>query len=69
MAYFVLVVGFAGGKKCAFPTNSCDLDRAIEEFKTAQAKSLHFILEDKSFDYPSIISAELIRVLYPMEQQ
>ena len=67
MAHFVLIVGFASGKKCAFPTNNGELDGAIKEFRTAQAKSLHFILEDKSFDYPIITSAELIRMLYSVE--
>lgn len=67
MTHFVLIVGFASGKKVAFPTNSGDLDSAVKEFRVAQAKSLHFVLEDKSFDYPIITSAELIRVLYPVE--
>lgn len=67
MAHFVLIVGFASGKKCAFPTDSGELDRAIKEFMGAQSKGLHFVLEDKSFDYPRITSAELIRVLYSVE--
>ena len=67
MSHFVLILGFASGKRCAFPTNCGELDEAIKEFKAAQIKSLHFVLEDKSFDYPVITSAELVRVLYSVE--
>jgi hypothetical protein len=35
-----------------------------QEFKRAQAKSLHFVLDDKSFNYPIVTSAELVRLLY-----
>ena len=67
MKHFVLIVGFASGKKCAFATNNGELDGAIQEFRKAQAKSLHYVLEDKSFDYPIITSAELIRLLYSVD--
>ena len=67
MKHFVLIVGFASGKKVAFATNSGELDNAIKEFRAAQAKSLHYVLEDKSFDYPVITSVELIRMLYSVE--
>lgn len=67
MKHFVLIVGFASGKKCAFATNCGELDEAIKEFRKAQTKTLHFVLEDKSFDYPIITSAELIRLLYSVE--
>jgi len=64
MKHFVLIVGFASGKKCAYATNSSELDVALQEFKRAQAKSLHFVLDDKSFNYPIVTSAELVRLLY-----
>lgn len=64
MKHFTLIVGFANGKKYSFLTNTGDLDLAIKEYRSAQAKGLHFAIQDKSFDYPVITSAELVRTLY-----
>ena len=64
MKYFVLVVTYGSGKKAAYPTNNPDLATAMAEFKAYQLKSMHNVIEDKSYsNVPEVVSAEIVKTI------
>ena len=62
--HFVLIVEYTSGK-CAFPTDTDDLQRALREFEEEYRKSFSLsTLEDKTFTLPTILSAQIVKMYY-----
>lgn len=64
--HYCLIVEYASGE-CAFPTNTDDIQEALEEFIEKQKESFNSVLGDKAFSLPTIISAKIVKMYYRNE--
>ena len=58
---FMLIIEHVGGK-LAFPVTNNDIQQALREYENARRMSVSMsVLHDKSFSFPTILSAEIVR--------
>ena len=59
---FILLIEYTCGK-CAFQTDTDDIVKALEQFKEKQRKVMLGDNESKYFTLPTIVKAEIVRLI------